>query len=307
VQAIQSEVSLSINSILNDRYIIKQVMAISKLSFVYRAEHISTKEQLVIKEFFPHDIALRDLDNRTVINRLPSIKKQFDVLKEIFLNEAFIMQHLRHQNIIQYKHHFTENNSVYIITAYYEGILLDEYVNKYTIKDRHHLYKEIFFPLVHALAYLHDKGIIHRDIKPSNILVDAQGKPYLLDFGSATYFENISEYPIFTSAGYSPLEQYSDKAKQGIFTDIYSLAATLYYSLTNVRPIDVSQRLIEDKLVDVRNYNKKVSIMMAQMLMWSLQVPIKKRCPSLKFIKYALNFEYKVQCLKTCFKKVNDK
>ncbi len=307
MQATQVELSLPINSVLKDTYKIKEVIATSKLSFVYIAENINEGNQLIIKEFFPNDIALRDLDNKTVVNRLPSTKQKFEDLKAIFLNEALIMQQINHHNIVKYMHHFEENESIYIVMEYYEGTLLDQYLKDFPINDREHLYTSIFLPLIGALSYLHKKGILHRDIKPSNIIVDSEGNPYLLDFGSAIFYKNDNDYQIFTSPGYSPLEQYSHISEQGVYTDIYSLAATFYYSLTDIIPLDSSQRIIEDKIENVRKYNEKVSIILSRTIMWGLAVHAKKRCSSLKIMEMAINFENIVKKTKGYFDSFSSK
>ncbi|MDM5249176.1 serine/threonine-protein kinase [Lysinibacillus sp. G4S2] len=303
----QVELSLPINSVLKDTYKIKEILATSKLSFVYIVENINEGNQLIIKEFFPNEIALRDLDNKTVVNRLPSTKQKFKDLKEIFLNEAFIMQQIDHRNIVKYIEHFEENESIYIVMEYYEGMLLDQYLNKYQIHERDHVYSDIFLPLMNALRYLHKKGILHRDIKPSNIMIDSEGNPYLLDFGSAIFYKTTENYQIFTSPGYSPLEQYSYKSEQGVYTDIYSLAATFYFSLTNVIPMDISQRLIEDRIENVRFYNKKVSILLSQTIMWGLSVHAKRRCPSLKYMELIISFEPIINRIKNYNKENNSK
>ncbi|GAB0170587.1 serine/threonine-protein kinase [Lysinibacillus sp. CTST325] len=305
MQATEVELGLPANSVLNDTYKIKEVIATSKLSFVYIAENTQEGNQLIIKEFFPNDIALRDLDNKTVINRLPSTKQKFEDLKAIFLNEALIMQQINHRNMVKYIDHFEENESIYIIMEYYEGTLLDQYLKDYPINDRAHLYTNIFLPLIDALCYLHKKGILHRDIKPNNILIDSEGNPYLLDFGSATFYKIDENYQIFTSPGFSPLEQYSTISEQGVYTDIYSLAATFYYSLTDVIPPDISQRLIEDNIKNVRIYNNKVSTLLSQTIMWGLAVQAKKRCSSLKYMKLVITIENIVNRTMNYFKENN--
>ncbi|MFJ3388398.1 serine/threonine-protein kinase [Lysinibacillus sp. NPDC086135] len=305
MQATEVELGLPANSVLNDTYKIKEVIASSKLSFVYSAENTYEGNQVIIKEFFPNDIALRDLDNKTVVNRLPSTKEKFGSLKAIFLNEALIMQQINHRNLVKYIDHFEENESIYIIMEYYEGMLLDQYLKDYPINDRVHLYTNIFLPLIDALSYLHKKGILHRDIKPNNILIDSEGNPYLLDFGSATFYKTGDNYQIFTSSGFSPLEQYSTISEQGVYTDIYSLAATFYYSLTNVIPPNISQRLIEDNIKNVRKYNNKVSTLLSQTIMWGLAVQARKRCSSLKYMKLVITIEDIVNRIMNHFKENN--
>lgn len=307
MQATQCELSLPINSVLNNTYKIKEVLATSKLSIVYLAENINNEKRLIVKEFFPKEMALRDLDNRTIINRLPSTKQKFEGLKEIFLNEAVIMQQINHPNIVKYAEHFEENGSIYIVMDYYEGKLLDEYLKDFPVHNRDHLYTSIFLPLIDALCYVHKQGILHRDIKPSNIMIDSEGNPFLLDFGSAVFYKTATDYQIFTSSGYSPLEQYSNKSAQGVYTDIYSFAATFYYSMTNSIPPDVSQRLIEDKIEKVKEHNKSVSILLSYIIMWGLAVQVKKRCPSLQIIKWVITVEEFVNRIRNYFKVNNSK
>lgn len=307
MQATQCELSLPINSVLNNTYKIKEVVATSKLSIVYLAENINNAERLIVKEFFPKEMAIRDLDNRTIINRLPSTKQKFKDLKGIFLNEAFIMQQINHRNIVKYTDHFEENGSIYIIMDYYEGKLLDQYLKDFPVQDRDHLYKSIFLPLIDALCYVHKLGILHRDIKPSNILIDSEGNPFLLDFGSAIFYKTAKDNQIFTSSGYSPLEQYSNKSAQGVYTDVYSFAATFYFSMTDSIPPDVSQRLIEDKIEQVKEHNNSVSLLLSYIIMWGLAVQVKKRCPSLQIMKWVITVEEFVNRIRNYLKVNNSK
>ena len=276
--------------IKNNYKIIKKVST-SKLSIVYKGENILTGEKVAIKEFYPGDIAIRDVDDITVISRLPSTKKKFNYLKENFQAEGDILQRISHKNIIRYIDHTEENGTVYIILEYVKGITLDEYIRRYSLNERNRLYENIFPSLIDAITSLHKKGIIHRDIKPSNIMVDSEGAIRLLDFGSALMYKAGTKRTIFTTPGFSPLEQYSSESKQGVRTDIYSIGATFYYSLTDVTPLEVSQRIIEDKLINVRELNRGIPFAMSKVIMWSLAVQPTKRCFSLKFYLWAISIQ----------------
>ncbi|MGE7022171.1 serine/threonine-protein kinase [Solibacillus cecembensis] len=300
-----NETRLPINFVLKNTYKITGNISSSKISIVYKAENIHTGEKLVIKEFYPSELVLRDLDNITVINRLPSTKNKFEELKENFLQEALILQQIVHINIVKYIDHFEGNGSIYIITEYYEGVLLDQYIKDCKFTKRNQLYNNIFSPLIDALNFLHKKGIIHRDIKPNNIIVDSNGNLKLLDFGSAINYKLNSKHNIYITPGYSPLEQYSNSSKQGVVTDIYSFAATIYYSLTNITPVEAPQRLIEDSLKNVKEYNLNVSLVMSNTIMWSLAVNSKKRCFSLKFIMLSILIENMVTKIKMFFAEDN--
>jgi WD40 repeat protein len=107
-------------------------------------------------------------------------------------------------------------------------------------------------PLMDALETVHQADYLHRDIAPDNIMIRRDGQPVLIDFGSAR--GDIAKHSKTISAlvkpGYSPYEQYATTSRQqGPWTDIYSLAATLYEAVTGRRPQDAPTRMVADELV----------------------------------------------------------
>jgi LysM repeat protein len=91
-----------------------------------------------------------------------------------------------------------------------------------------------------ALSYLHARQppIIHRDIKPENIIITAQGRAMLVDFGISKAYDPSKGTTIGAKAvtpGYSPPEQYG-RGRTDARSDVYSLAATLYTLLTGQVP-----------------------------------------------------------------------
>ncbi|NME99262.1 serine/threonine protein kinase [Aneurinibacillus aneurinilyticus] len=286
------DMCLGEGTIIKNTYKIKKVIHRSELSIVYIGHHIKSKEIQVIKEYFPKALALRDLDNKSMLCRLPSFKGKYYELMEIFFNEAVIIRELHHKNIVGYIDHFEENGTGYIVLKYDKGRTLDTYIREEKEISMSDLFKNIILPMLRTLQFIHKQEIIHRDIKPGNILIREDGSPLLLDFGSAIYYKNQSSNRIFTSAGFSPLEFYSEKAKQGRYSDIYSFAATLYYCFSGRAPLDVSERLIEDRIENIKQHNKKITSLLARMIMWGLSINSRERCPSLKLFKAVLYVEH---------------
>ena len=100
-----------------------------------------------------------------------------------------------------------------------------------------------------SLSQIHRQGVIHRDISPENIQIGLDNRFYLLDFGAARqYAKQDSRNTVILKQGYAPPEQYTGKGKQGPWTDVYALAATMYTALAGEPPQDSVERLQHDDM-----------------------------------------------------------
>lgn len=101
-----------------------------------------------------------------------------------------------------------------------------------------------------ALEQIHEAGIIHRDLSPDNLMLLPDGSVKILDLGAAkdrTQNPGTSSVQV-AKGGFSPPELYTQRGGSGTWTDVYALAATLYYSLTGIIPPSAVDRLDKDTL-----------------------------------------------------------
>ncbi|WP_127533690.1 serine/threonine protein kinase [Paenibacillus kobensis] len=288
------------NTILHGKYKIRKLLHQSELSIVYAAIDLDSGEMRAVKEFYPRTVASRRSDSLTVGCMRAELSAAYYKLLEQFEREAKLLQELDHPNIVRYADHFEANGTIYLVTSMHVGMTLSRKVvsranendgcggGSLSIDEM----IRIFEPILDAMSYLHEKRIVHRDIKPANIWLEQDGRPVLLDLGSAIRYDEPGPHPIVTTTGYSPIELYSERSKQGPEADVYSFAATLYFALSGGQPpSDAASRLFDDKRPSVRAHSREVSLWMDRIIRWGLSVESGKRFRSLRWFRAAFRLQ----------------
>ena len=110
---------------------------------------------------------------------------------------------------------------------------------------------EVIYQVASALHEIHCHRLVHRDIKPSNIVLTAEGKAKLLDFGLVRHLRHrVTEVgTVLGTVDYMAPEQASDASSVDIRADIYSLGGTLFWCLTGRQPFPSQGNLAEDLLL----------------------------------------------------------
>ena len=212
----------------------------------YRALDKQSGKRVALKEFMPNHLVTRLADGKGIAVVAGS-EDTYLSSRRSFMREANVLNELRkHPNIVKVLFTLEENNTVYYGMEFLEG-------DNIAVWARDHYPKKpmsakeacsVMLPVMDALIFCHEKGVLHRDISPDNILIckDAQGNPNpkLIDFGAAhvAIQDFTHTFPNVRKAYFSPLEQMSGNSNdQGSWSDVYSLCATIYYLITGRPPV----------------------------------------------------------------------
>ena len=236
--------ALPCGTTLNGRYIIGRVLGQGGFGITYAGQQFDTKELIAIKEYFPDTMAARDA-SLTVIPLNTDRIEGFAYGKKQFLEEAETMAaFLGSPNIVRVHSYFEENGTAYFVMEYVRGKSLKQYVGSRGGRISWEETWDLLMPILEALSEVHSKKIIHRDIKPDNIIITEEGSAKLIDFGAARYKhgEKSRSLTAILTPGYAPPEQYYTKGDQGPWTDVYALAATMYFSITGEAPPESIER-----------------------------------------------------------------
>lgn len=280
---------LTVGTILGEKYEITEILGErSNFSIVYLGIDKVEEVKVVIKEFFPKNLALRDMDKKTLLCKSSNLEKRFDEGINCFCKEGEVMEKIKSHASAKYLDSFRENGTSYIIMKYHKGNDLEKEIKEGTFKDYKEFIDKIIHPLLDTIDLIHDMGYIHRDIKPSNIILEKGTKPILIDFGSAINFNESNEKNIMITPGFSPIEFYSEKTIQNRASDLYSINAMLYYYLTGESPIEATSRIIEDDIKKPSELAENVPKNLEKLIMKNLSMDIKYRNKNIASYKTSL-------------------
>lgn len=288
---------LAPGTVLADRYIVGKKLGMGGFGIIYKAWDRKLETVMAIKEYFPSGL----------VNRLPHTselilvghKHEQDYLhgKKRFIEEARNLAKFNsHPNIVNVFEYFEANNTAYFVMEFLDGKTIGE-----VIKEQNELplpcdqCVDIAVALCSALRAIHKADILHRDISPNNIMLCNDGKVKLFDFGAARFASGIERVEIEFKIGFTPPEQYNQVDKQGPFTDIYALGATLYYALTGEIPEESTDRKKEDTLAAPEELNPSIPHHISETIMRSMAVEPQYRFPDVDDFEKCLLQEKRIR------------
>lgn len=227
------------------KYIIEKMIGMGGFGITYYAKHATLQQYYAIKEFFINGYCIRDNSTRRVFVQGID-ESEYEDYKKRFVDEAQTLADLDHSSIVSVIDIFDENGTSYMVMPFVKGITLQKMVEKQG-KLPYDIAVNYMAQICEAVAYIHGKHLLHRDLTPDNIIVNAEDKVTIIDFGAARRFveDKTQRHTAIVKKGYAPIEQYSATSRKGSYSDIYSLGAVLYFLLTGQKPMDATVRLME--------------------------------------------------------------
>ncbi len=273
---------LPYQAVLNSKFLIGRILGKpGGFGVTYLAWDLVLHTTVAIKEYFPGNLATRSPDHSTVVFDDDNDKAQFGHGLEQFLREARALAQFSHPNIVRVREFFQQNNTAYLVMDYYEGISLEDFVQRKGGKISEDLALNLLVPILDGLNQVHQKKMLHRDIKPANIYLTKAGTAILLDFGAARFAigQNSQTVSVILTAGFAPFEQYLQKAGEllGPWTDIYAYAATLYAVTTGMPPDNAINRHQHDTLLAPIQIIPTLTLQFSQAVMAALTLDTKQR------------------------------
>ena len=231
--------ALPVISILAGKYLIGSPLGKGGFGITYIAMRLTDETIVAIKEFFPNELAIRDVNGETVLPADAAKAVYYRTGMKSFTEEGRILHMLSDvEHIVHVLDMVQANGTSYLVMEYVPGISLKKYMKAQNGPFTEKRALEMIRPILLALSAMHSRHILHRDISPENLMVQPDQTLTLIDFGAARTFsqDDDDNLTVILKRGYAPEEQYHSDSRQGPWSDLYAICAVLYQMLTGIRP-----------------------------------------------------------------------
>jgi serine/threonine protein kinase len=276
-------------TVLKGKYLVGKCLGQGGFGITYVGFDMDLELKVAVKEYFPSDYAFRNhRESSHVYIHADGMEEIFEEEKKRFIEEARILAQLDElPGIVTVRDYFQENGTSYIAMEYVEGDTLLEYLRKNGGVLPASRVLAMMEPVIKSMIRIHDKGVIHKDISPDNIMITADNRVKLIDFGAADRNFGNSSYQVYKER-YSPPEQRTDSGKVGTWSDIYAFCATMYYCMTGHLPESVPERLRGEELLAPSYYGAEISPVQEAALMKGLALEAEERIRDARDLYYFL-------------------
>jgi serine/threonine protein kinase len=227
-----------------ESYEVNHVLGVGGFGVTYKAYDHTLQREVAMKEYLPTGLAIRTPDGTTVTPKSENDVENYEYGLKRFLDEARTLAKFREPHIVRVLRYLEAHGTAYFIMDYEDGEPLGKRLKRTGTLGENEILA-IMVPILRSLRSVHEQKFLHRDIKPANIYIRNDGSPVLLDFGAARLAlgEQSRAMTGMVTPGYAPFEQYFSRGKQGPWTDLYGIGATMYHCVTGLAPVASTDRV----------------------------------------------------------------
>jgi serine/threonine protein kinase len=246
------------------------------------------------------------LDRLVAIKVLPHDRLADPARKQRFAQEARAASALNHPNIVTIHDIRSQDGVDFIVMEYVEGRTLDALVRPRALPPAQAL--PLAVQIADALAKAHAAGILHRDLKPSNLMVTAEGRVKILDFGLAKLLDAADSTPegstltgrplteegvVVGTAAYMSPEQAEGRPLDAR-SDIFSFGTILYEMTTGRRPftgdswLSILSRIVSEDPRPPAEISAAIPVELEKIILRCLRKTPARRYQSMADLKVAL-------------------
>lgn len=243
---------MPIRTLLDGRYLIGGVIESNCEGVTYISWDTEENKPVRVREYFPEAFCDRAADRTTV---QISMGKEFEFNRHFgeFLDIARCLARCSDlPSLFPVTDIFESNNTAYYVTEYVKTITMREFLIRNGGSLAWDQIRPLLMPVLTTLASLHDEGLIHRGISPETLIVGVDGRIRITGFCVAdarTARKDATAMNAQLFPGFAAIEQYGFETKQGTWTDVYGVCATLYKILVGSPPADATERVNNDKMI----------------------------------------------------------
>lgn len=276
---VQNGFNLPVGTTLcRQRYVVGRVLGQGGFGVTYLGRDTWLNRAVAIKEYVPSCCSYRDKKSQWIVPFPEQAHQEFyEKGKGDFLEEVRLATEVSggRQHIVEIYDYFEENNTAYLVMEYLNGDSMQDFVKAHGPYEPAYLFS-LMRPLMQDLAEIHKRNVLHRDIAPNNIMHIKSNRLKLIDFGAARRLHGDRTMSIMVHDGYAPPEQFMKK-DQGPYTDVYALAATMYFCLTGEIPRTSIARVQAESLPSLLKKRVKVTQQQNDAIMHALCLRMDER------------------------------
>ena len=228
---------------------LRKVLGVGGFGIVYLAFDHALEREVAVKEYMPASLVGRT-ETMHVTLRSQGDAETFALGLRSFVNEARLLARFDHPSLLKVHRFWEANGTAYMAMPVLLGKTLKELRLHGGLQPDEAWLRRLLDPLLGAIERLHNEGVYHRDIAPDNIQIEPDGHPVLMDFGAArrVISDKSQNLTAILKPAYAPIEQYAEipSVKQGPWTDLYALGATMHYMLLGKPPTPSTARAVYD-------------------------------------------------------------